>query len=579
MTSNPRIISRFVKCFFALSTKSVPFFIVALTGASCDSYRTSLSLRGSDAQVASDALGDGPADRGDAMGSDSARDVPTDSRADTGAGDTRVDLARDSNPDAADAARDVPQEARPDLSRDLPQDPSRDVAVRDASVDSGRDVQPVDLSPGETAADLPSSATHDSARPFDSGAGSALCVGNMVVCGDRTINTSISVAHCGHCDSPCDPGSICRAGACEPATSHWPDFQHDVQHSGESPDESGAPPLCLAWTRVLSPSTAVSPAAIQDGRVFVTLAARFSTEAPLYALNASDGSDIWRYNFGDVSSVGYPSVSSGSVYLANGKPTSGSAYLWSMDATTGDVQWKAALSAQWEHYWAPIRVGEVVYTNGGGYGGLYGIAAADGSQVFFQSLDQYDEWSPAFFGDYIFTFVAGRFRKHDPASGNVLNMVLVLPSNFYTYSMQTAPVFGSTLLGLPLAYVISPPNLYAIDPSSNEVSWRATGTFSGTPAVAGGTVYGISAGTLQAMDAELGTPLWTFAGDSALSYPPVIAGGTVYVASANNVYALDISTHQQVWMDSVGGWLSLAAHKLLVASKDGTLRAYALSVP
>jgi hypothetical protein len=245
-----------------------------------------------------------------------------------------------------------------------------------------------------------------------------------------------------------------------------------------------------------------------------------------------------------------------------------------MDAVTGDVQWRAALSAQWEQYWAPIRVGDVVYTNGGGYGGLYGIAAADGSQVFFQSLDQYDQWSPGYFGDNIFTFIAGRFRKHDAASGAILDTVMVLPSSVLSYAMQTAPVFGPTL-----GYVISSPNLIAIDPATHDISWTAGGTFVGTPAVAGGTVYGISAGTLQARDGELGTLLWTFAGDTSLTYPPVVANGYVYVSGTKNVYAVDIATHERVWSDSVGGWLSLGAHKLFVTGTDGTVRAYELSTP
>ena len=513
------------------------------------------------------------AEKGSDTGADSARDSSADLRMDAGPGDARVDLARDSNADTADTARDLLRDLPQDLSQDLPLDQTRDFPVRDTSMEASRDFPPVDLAAWETTADRPTDGKTDSTSAGDS-AGSTLCVATMAVCGGKTVNTSISIAHCGQCDSPCDPGSLCSAGICGPATSHWPTFQHDVQHTGENPDEAGVPPLCLAWIRTLSPSTTVSPVAIQDGRLFVTLAARFSIEAPIYALNASDGSDLWRYNFGDVSSIGHPSVFSGSVYLANGKPTTGSAYLWAMDAVTGEIQWGAALAAQWEQYWAPIRVGDIVYTNAGAYGGLYGIAAADGAQVFFQSLDQYDQWSPGYFGDNIFTFIAGRFRKHDPATGAILDTVLVLPSNVLTYAMQTAPVFGPTL-----GYVISPPKLIAIDPATHDISWTAGGTFHGTPAVAGGTVYGISAGTLQARDGELGTLLWTFVGDTSLTYPPVVANGYVYVASAKNVYAVDIATHEQVWADAVGGWLSLGAHKLFVASTDGTVRAYELSNP
>ncbi|HJX62796.1 MAG TPA: PQQ-binding-like beta-propeller repeat protein [Polyangia bacterium] len=40
--------------------------------------------------------------------------------------------------------------------------------------------------------------------------------------------------------------------------------------------------------------------------------------------------------------------------------------------------------------------------------------------------------------------------------------------------------------------------------------------------------------------------LWTFPGDTALSFPPVVAAGYVYGASSKNVYAVDIAAHAQV---------------------------------
>jgi outer membrane protein assembly factor BamB len=103
------------------------------------------------------------------------------------------------------------------------------------------------------------------------------------------------------------------------------------------------------------------------------------------------------------------------------------------------------------------------------------------------------------------------------------------------------------------------------------------GAYSGMPAVANGTVYAISGGQLRANNASNGAILWTFAGDSSLSYPPVVAGHTVYVASDANAYAVDTTSQQVVWMDAPGGWLSIAAGQLYVAQKNGTLAAHALT--
>jgi PQQ-like domain len=150
--------------------------------------------------------------------------------------------------------------------------------------------------------------------------------------------------------------------------------------------------------------------------------------------------------------------------------------------------------------------------------------------------------------------------------------VITVAWNWAGYSMNTAPVFDDTR-----AYVISPPNLLAIDPAQAKVVWTANGTYTGTPAVAGGLVYAISAGNLVVRDAVTGTLAWTFVGDTQLKYPPVIANGYVYVASDAHVYAAEIATHTQAFSANVGGWLSISSSRLLVAGADGTLSAFLMS--
>jgi outer membrane protein assembly factor BamB len=140
--------------------------------------------------------------------------------------------------------------------------------------------------------------------------------------------------------------------------------------------------------------------------------------------------------------------------------------------------------------------------------------------------------------------------------------------------MNTSPVFGGSL-----GYVVAPPNLVAIDLSMHAAAWTANGSYAGTPAVSNGVVYGTSAGSLVARDAATGNLLWTFVGDQNLSYPPVVANGYVYVSSPNNVYAVKIATHAQAWTAAAGGWVTVAAGRLLVAGTDGTLRGYVLTTP
>lgn len=488
--------------------------------------------------------------------------------------DSALDLGSDSAiVDAPLLALDVAQERRlsgPDApftgSVDVP---SYDMAAGEAAVpspfDAGRDSRDA----------LADTGNEDAQASHDGRDGGHTCSAITAVCGGTNVNLAISSSNCGGCNRACPPSSVCSFGICESASSNWPTLQHDVQHTGENALELGQPPLCLAWSRQLDSSYALSPPVVEDGRLFIASFGTFMRNAPLYALDVSDGSDLWSYVFADADTIGFPSVFSGSVYLANGQPlsASGSADLWSFGAAAGSTQWVSPLAAQWEQYWAPIVVNGIVYTNAGAYGGLYGMSVTDGSQLFFQGLDQWDQWSPAFFNNKIYTFINGNFRKHDPGTGAVLSTVKV-PFTWNGYSMKTAPVFGPNY-----AYVIAPPSLIAIDTIAETIAWTANGTFTGTPAFSDAAVYGISNGTLQARDSGTGTLLWTFVGDLALSYPPVVANGYVYVASSANVYAVSIATHSQVWTAAVGGWLAVAAHRLFVAGSNGTLSAYAMSVP
>gem|GEM_PF-1593631 len=409
------------------------------------------------------------------------------------------------------------------------------------------------------------------ARAGDAGGGGA-DASCPAMCGTACVDTAIDVANCGACSSPCAAGSVCTNGMCAATSSNWNTFGHDAQHSGENPDETGVPPPSDSWSVPVFTS-GLSPAVAENGRVFVTGQSSFNTDAPLVALSASDGSPLWTYNFGSVFSVGHPSVANGAVYVQT-VGSSENCYLWSFDAATGNTLWTAGFPSQWVNFWAPMTYGSTVYINGGEYGGLYGFNAADGAQIFFNgSIGQYDSWSPAYFGGAVYSFVDGTFQANDPATGTAVWSTSI-PWNWTGYSMNTSPAFSSSM-----AYVISPPNLVAVDPSTRTVAWSANGSFSGTPAVADGVVYATNGGSLVARDAASGDLLWTFVGDQSLSYPPAVANGYVYVSSANSVYAVQISTHQQVWTAPGGGWVTLAAGRLLVAGADGTLRGFVLSTP
>jgi outer membrane protein assembly factor BamB len=204
---------------------------------------------------------------------------------------------------------------------------------------------------------------------------------------------------------------------------------YDVQHSGNNPQEKGAPPVIDSWSSKVSLSSSLNPVVVENGKVFVTYRVYFNDASLVTALNISDGSPIWSYNFGAVESLGFPAVFDNTVYLQTNHGTSNDSHLWALNATTGETRWSSVFGSQWENFWSPIVVDSKVYVDGGYYGGIYAFNVSDGSQVFFNNtIGQYDSWSPAFFGGNVYTFIGGTFSALDKTTGNALWNVKVDPN-------------------------------------------------------------------------------------------------------------------------------------------------------
>jgi outer membrane protein assembly factor BamB len=310
---------------------------------------------------------------------------------------------------------------------------------------------------------------------------------------------------------------------------------------------------------------------VSDGaRVYVTERSYQDPQTTLWALSPADGSVLWSHDFGSLWQVSQPTVDNGHVYLAQVNNNPGTV-MYSFVARDGSLLWSQPIADQWDEIWAPLAVGDDVYIESGEYGGMYGFDTADGAQLFYIGLGQYDQWNPLYLNNGIWTYVAGNLEKHDPLTG-ALRFMATVPWTWVDWSMHTSPISDGTKI-----YAIAPPNLHAFMPGQTTPVWTTSGSYSGLPAIANGVVYTISGGQMRANDAATGTTLWTFPADGVLNHPPALAGHWAFVASDDHVYAVDTNTHAGVWMGAPGGWLSIADGKLYVAQPNGTLSAWALT--
>jgi outer membrane protein assembly factor BamB len=355
----------------------------------------------------------------------------------------------------------------------------------------------------------------------------------------------------------------------------WPTIGGNVGRSGLNAGEGGVPPLTLAWSTHVNDQRLWS-AAIVDGRVFVSSMWPYSgwwtgpNELAVYDLET--GARLWRFYFGEVMSVGQPTVVDGVVYIARNKGTITPTDMFALDAATGALIWSVPFDSQWETFWAPLVVGETLYANGGTYGGLYAWDRTTGAQLFHSDvLPDGDEWSPAWDGEHVLSFVEIDLSFHDPVTG-VVDRVTTMRGPRTASSMRSMPVVDEGR-----AFVIVPPELSAIDLASGVAEWSPRDDFAGTAAASNGQVYVVREGSLYMRDAATGRLGWRFDGDGMLHSPAVLTSDYAYVSSDSAVYALARATGALEWNADVGGRLSIGEGHLVVAGETGTLTAFALS--
>jgi hypothetical protein len=125
--------------------------------------------------------------------------------------------------------------------------------------------------------------------------------------------------------------------------------------------------------------------------------------------------------------------------------------------------------------------------------------------------------------------------------------------------------------------------LWALDAATGKPLWKhaADGPIQHSPAVAGGRVFvGAAGGSLWALDAATGKPAWKFRpGKGGFVASPLVAEGTVYLGSRDGVFhAVAADTGEPRWQFATAGPIrctaALADKRVLFASDD--MHAYAL---
>jgi outer membrane protein assembly factor BamB len=324
----------------------------------------------------------------------------------------------------------------------------------------------------------------------------------------------------------------------------------DAGHSGFVAAETRGPPLTLAWSTPIAAGFA-GPPVVEGGRVVVL------TSSGLQAFEVANGASIWQRAV----TGGWPALVDGQVYLAGG--SFASAAVRQFDRGTGEPGFVAAIESQAVQFWSPIVVGSALYTNGGLYGGLYGLdVSAGGARLFFDDYgNSYggDRWSPAFADGVLYTYLGDLLRAHDPVTGAVTASRAISP--FVVGGMRTVPVLAGGR-GFVVAQGNPSDALEAFAAGTLERLWRVEDAFTAYPAVAEGVVYVTAEGPfretqLRAYDAATGALRWATEYHGNLQGPPLVAGGTAYLRGSSGTWGVDLATHAVTYLTGAHGDLAI----------------------
>lgn len=265
-----------------------------------------------------------------------------------------------------------------------------------------------------------------------------------------------------------------------------------------------------------------------------------TTDANVYALNASDGSQRWHYQMVYPGST--PTVANGVVYV-------GTDAVYALRSSDGSLIWKNQTVGG--------SVGKLAVDNGVVYvvsplGTLFALDAGTGTAIW--QFYTGETTPPVVANGVVYaSSTSGQFFALRASDARILWIY-----NSSILSSDTVPAVANGVVYFGAANETGVGGLlYAINASTGLQVWSSSQTY-GQPVVANGMVYASSSPNgaafyLYALNASDGSLQWSYKAVSATFSPPVAANGLVYVqATDDNVYALNGANGSLVWSHTAG---------------------------
>ncbi|NRB81000.1 MAG: PQQ-like beta-propeller repeat protein, partial [Saccharospirillaceae bacterium] len=224
-----------------------------------------------------------------------------------------------------------------------------------------------------------------------------------------------------------------RSNLSKPDLNGWTMVQGNSMHNGYHPVKVDPANISVRWS-VTDTSFNTQPIAMDFGTIY----AKHDSDI-LAAYNQIDGSLKWKIEVDSDSRLSGPTVSDQTVLLHSGGHSN--TFLRAFDKQTGDVVYKNSHGSQWPSYSAPTLYKDIVFMNGGYYGGMLAKDLATGATLWSVSSSiagWTDSWEPAVNEDAVYLVSSGsKLTALDRLTGEV-SYQITTPSPIYIQTLAVS---------------------------------------------------------------------------------------------------------------------------------------------
>jgi outer membrane protein assembly factor BamB len=341
--------------------------------------------------------------------------------------------------------------------------------------------------------------------------------------------------------------------------------------------------LDILWNYSMPSEVINSPLVVED-RIYICSFNALSPYTSLYALNATNGSILWRSLCGsnpDYYSVAY---SNGIIYLPY---YDGTSTLFARNATNGTQIWNATIDGRIFDYSTPAVSDGRVYINS--MNNLtYALNATNGSILWNYTSPGTVYSGPAVYDGKIFLIANdGKTYALNATNGTqIWNYSFGLRFGVFSNSLRYSSVFAAE--GYAYFGDLDNGTFYALNATNGSLIWSNNYfdnflEFSTSVAFKGVVYFLDISGIIFAANATNGSLIWNYSLGEAVWYSnPTIAGDLLFIGSnAGRLYAINITNGSRAWSYVTSGGIysspAIADGKVFIGSNDKKLYAFGSS--